>query len=127
MSREAAGDGTPDVAEEIEPAAMASESMDTGEACVTDGASEPDDPNVATLPDEHDEVDPGAGRHDEDDEEDDDDEDEDDEDVPGGLIEMAEPVELDDPGPVLPPPRRWPRLLLALGFVLLAAAIVAGA
>ena len=54
-------------------------------------------------------------------------EDEDDEDVPDSLIEMAEPVELGVPGPVLPPPRRWPRLLLALGFVLLAAAIVAGA
>ena len=36
-------------------------------------------------------------------------------------------MELDEPGPVLPPPRRWPRLLLAFGFVLLAVAIVGGA
>jgi hypothetical protein len=47
--------------------------------------------------------------------------------VPGTLIEMAEPVELGEPGPLLPPPRRWPRLLLAFGFVLLAVAIVVGA
>jgi hypothetical protein len=47
--------------------------------------------------------------------------------VPGTLIELAEPVELDEPGPVLPVPRRWPRLLLALGFVLLAVVILGGA
>jgi Septum formation len=122
MSREAAEDGKPDVAEEIVPAAMASASVETGEAWVTDGASEADDPGEATLRDEHDEGDLAAAGHDEDE-----DEDEDDEDVPDSLIEMAEPVELGEPGPVLPRPRRWPRLLLALGFVLLAAAIVAGA
>lgn len=47
--------------------------------------------------------------------------------MPRTLIEMAEPVGFGGPGPVLPPPRRWPRLLLAFGFVLLAAAIVGGA
>jgi hypothetical protein len=47
--------------------------------------------------------------------------------VPGTLIEMAEAVELGEPGPLLRPPRRWPRLLLAFGFVLLAVAIVVGA
>ena len=47
--------------------------------------------------------------------------------VPDTLIEMAGPAELDEPDAVLPPPRRWPRLVLALGFVLLAAAIVGGA
>jgi hypothetical protein len=157
MSREAAEDGTPDVAEETVPAAMASERTETGEACATDEAAEPLSPTEAALPaeqgkasqddegsapgaDDHDAGDlgedsvgddapgddaPGAGHRNMDDLGDLDDEDEDD--VQGSLIEMAEPVELGEPGPVLPAPRRWPRLLLAAGFVLLAAAIVGGA
>lgn len=118
MSREAAEDGRPDVAEEIKLAAMASESAESGEACVAGEASEPRDTAEATLPDEHDTGAEGAtGATDR----------EGDEGVPGTLIEMAGPVELAGPGPVLSPPPRWPRLLLALGFVLLAAAIVGGA
>jgi hypothetical protein len=43
------------------------------------------------------------------------------------LIERAEPVELDEPVDPLRPARRWPRVLLAFGFVIAAAAIVGGA
>jgi hypothetical protein len=54
--------------------------------------------------------------------------DEGDTDEQGDLIERAEPVELDEPAAALRPPRRWwPRLLIALGFVIVAAAIVGGA
>ena len=157
MSRDAAEDGRPDVAEDIEPAAMASERAESGQ--------EPLEPDEAVPPAEHatvpwddtgsawdspgdapgaDDVDDGelgandagrgapaggrldaghhdAGHHDAAGE------DEDVDAVPGSLLEMAEPVELSEPGPVLPPPRRWPRLLLAFGFVLLAVAIVGGA
>jgi hypothetical protein len=156
MSREAGEDGMPDVAEEIGPATMASEGTESGEACVTDNAWEPVKSAWAPLPDEADEAslgDDGAGdrggsdlddledrddlgdRGDRDDLGDPDNLDDlgaggrgdDDEVVPGVLIERAEPVEFGEPGPVLSPPRRWPRLLLALGFVLLAVAIVVGA
>jgi len=48
----------------------------------------------------------------------------DDADAPSELIDRAEPVELDEPGVALRPTRRWSRVLIALGFVLLAAAIV---
>jgi hypothetical protein len=106
MSREAAEDGGPDVAEDIEPAAMASESAESGEARGPDEGLQPLDPAEAVLPAEHAKTPASA---------------------PGSLLELAEPVELDEPGLVLAPPRRWPRLLLALVFVLLAAAIVGGA
>jgi hypothetical protein len=109
MSREAAEDGRPDVAEELELAAMASEGAESGEACVAGEAAEPLHAGEATLD--------GTGL----------DGDEDADGAPGTLIELAEPVELDEHGPVLPPPRRWPRLLLALGFVLLAVVILGGA
>jgi hypothetical protein len=131
------------------PAAMASESIETGEACATDEASEPPVPTEAAIPAEQDKASqddedsaPGAGDHDAGDvgedalgedalgegpRDADDLDDEDEDDFQGSLIEMAEPVELGEPGPLLPAPRRWPRLLLALGFVLLAAAIVGGA
>ena len=138
MSREAAEDGGPGVAEEIELAAMASEGAESGEARVTGEAAEPLDPGEATLTDEH----AKASAEDEaawdntgsawdnegsawDDKGSAGDEDEDG--APDPLIELAEPVELDEPDPVLPRPRRWPRLLLALGFVLLAAVILGGA
>jgi Septum formation len=54
-----------------------------------------------------------------------------DEDFPAGgesadLIERAEPVDLDETGQARPA-RRWPRVLLAFGFVVLALAIVGGA
>ena len=135
MSRDAAEDGRPDVAEETGPAAMASESAESGEACAAGEAGEPPDPGDKggrggtpgaddRGPDDLTEDDPadgapGTAGHLADGA--------DDEAQAGSLIEMAEPVGLDEPGPVLPPPRRWPRLLLALGFVLLAAAIVGGA
>ena len=51
----------------------------------------------------------------------------DDADAPSELIDRAEPVELDEPGPALRPARRWTRVLVTLGFVVLAAAIVGGA
>jgi hypothetical protein len=108
MSREAAEDGGPDVAEEIEPAAMASEGAESGETRVAGEVTEPLGPGEAILE--------GNGS-----------DDEGEEDAPGTLLELAEPEELDQPDPVLPPTRRWPRLLLALGFVLLAVAIVGGA
>ena len=112
MSREAAEDGGPDVAEDVELPAMAGEGTESGEASAAGEAPEPLHPDWAAQPDEH-----GNGAMG----------DEGDEGVPGSLIEMAEPAELDEPDAVLPPPRRWPRLVLALGFVLLAAAIVGGA
>jgi hypothetical protein len=166
MSREAAEDGRPDVAAEIGPAAMTSEGMESGEACMTDEAWEPLKSEWGPQPDEGDKASAGdkaspgddggaAGPADHDagglgdlDRLDDladiddlsdidvlddlgelgeGDKDDHDEEVPGVLIEMAEPVELGEPGPVLSPPRQWPRLLLALGFVLLAAVIVGGA
>jgi hypothetical protein len=109
MSREAAEDGGPDVAGDIELAAMAGEGTESGEACVAGEGPEPLYPDWAPRPDED-----GNGAIG-------------DEGAPGSLIEMAEPAELDEPDAALPPPRRWPRLLLALGFVLLSAAIVGGA
>ncbi len=109
MSREAAEDGGPDVAEDIELAAMTDESTESGEACVAGEGEEPLYPDWAARPDEE-----GNGAMG-------------DEGAPGRLIEMAEPAEPDEPDAVHPPPRRWPRLLLALGFVLLSAAIVGGA
>ncbi len=147
MSREAGEDGRPDVAEEIGPAAMASEDTESGEACATDAAWEPVNSDWAAQPGEDDTASPdddggaagaaGAADHsgDLDDVGDLDDlhdldeggQDDGDEEVPGTLIEMAEPVELGEPGPVVSSPRRWPRLLLAFGFVLLAALIVGGA
>jgi hypothetical protein len=57
----------------------------------------------------------------------DDTEDSDDTDAPHEPIELAEPVELDEPAAVLRPHRRWTRVLLTLGFVIVAAAIVGGA
>ena len=61
MSREAAEDGRPDVAEEIERAAMVSEGAESGEACVTDEASEPLDPHVSPLTSDDDEASPDGG------------------------------------------------------------------
>jgi len=135
MSRDAAEDGRPDVAEDIEPAAMASESaqpgqepLDPDEALpLAGGAPAPwddarsawDDPGDAPGAADADAGDLGAADLDA--------AGEDADAVPGSLLEMAEPVELSEPGPVPPSPRRWPRLLLAFGFVLLAVAIVGGA
>ena len=155
MSREAAEDGRPDVAEDIVPAAMASEGAESGEAWVAGEASEPLDPDEAVPPAEHAKAswadagsawDDPSGAPGADDREDDLDLDldenhagdgalasgrydpagEDGDAVPGGLVETGEPAEPDEPGAMLPP-RRWPRLLLALGFALLAVAIVGGA
>ena len=109
MSREAAEDGGPDVAEDIELAAMTGEGTESGEASVAGEGPEPLYPDWAARPDED-----GNGAMG-------------DEGAPGSPIEMAGPAEPDEPDAVLPPPRRWPRLLLALGFVLLSAAIVGGA
>lgn len=97
MSRDAAEDGRPDAAEDIEPAAMASESAESGQ--------EPLDPDEALPLAGHAAApwDDAISAWDD----------------PGG-------APLSEPGPVLPPPR-WPRLLLAFGFVLIAVAIVGGA
>ena len=46
---------------------------------------------------------------------------------PGEPIELAEPVELDEPAAAFGVPRRWTRLLLAVGFVVAAVAVVGGA
>jgi hypothetical protein len=51
----------------------------------------------------------------------------DDADAPAELIDRAEPVELDEAAQALRPARRWTRVLVVLGFVVLAAAIVGGA
>jgi hypothetical protein len=51
----------------------------------------------------------------------------DDADAPHEPIELAEPVELDEPATARGPHRRWTRVLVALGFVIVAAAIVGGA
>jgi hypothetical protein len=110
---------------------MASEDTSPGEACATYATSGPHDSGEAPPPDE-DEAASTGDDGDLDDPGDLDDHDDlgeggEDEEVPGTLLEMAEPVEVGEPGPLLSPPRRWPRLLLAFGFVLLAVAIVAGA
>lgn len=102
MSREAAEDGRPDVAEDIEPAAMASESVESG-GVQEAGAAAPS-PGEPLDPDG---VAPPAGH------------------APATWDDTGSAW--DEPGPVLPAPRRWPRLLLAFGFVLLALAIVGGA
>ena len=82
--------------------------------------------------DEADELDDGAGEEDENDyfdgnEEVADDDETDGTHAPAEPIEIAEPVELDEPAAALRPRRRWTRLLLAFGFVIIAAAIVGGA
>jgi hypothetical protein len=46
---------------------------------------------------------------------------------PAELIEFSEPVDQAEPVEEFQPGRRWPRILLAAGFVLAAAAIVVGA
>jgi Septum formation len=62
-----------------------------------------------------------------DDAEDFDAEDTDDVDAPPEPIEFAEPVELDEPDAALRRPRLWTRVLITLGFVIVAAAVVGGA
>lgn len=98
MSRDAAEDGRPDVAEDIVPAAMTSEGAEPGEAWVAGETAEPLDPDEVLPPAEH---------------------------APAAWDDTESAWE--EPDAALPPPRRWPRLLLALGFVLLAVAIVGGA
>jgi hypothetical protein len=51
----------------------------------------------------------------------------DDTETPAEPVEFAEPVELDEPAATFRPARRWTRVLIALGFVIIAAAIVGGA
>ena len=155
MSREAGEDGRPDVVAGIGPAAMASDDTVSGEARVTGAAAEPPLYRGALPPGQDEEAHPGdgggaadrgagdpgglddpggfdeiggldmGGQDDQDGEGGHDDDDG--REVPGALIERAEPVEPGEPGPVLAPPRQRPRLLLALGFVLLAVVIVGGA
>ncbi len=126
MSREAAEDGRPDVAEDIGPAAMASESAESGVATAAGEPSEPPGPDEAAPPAEHappawgdtgsvwDDPSGAPGA----------------DDYEAGDLSVSNAGDgalgtgRDDP---LPPPRRWPRLLLAFGFVLLAVAIVGGA
>jgi len=147
MSVEATGDGKPAVVDEVQPAA-ASESMKTDDACMTSEpagsgqATEPGDNDEASVDDDSD-VDAGTGADDgipQDDGAQDDEvtapdehdyeaDDAEDEDEPDSLslVELAEPVEFDESVTALPPVRRWPRVLLAVGFVVIAAAIVGGA
>jgi Septum formation len=54
-------------------------------------------------------------------------EDTDDRDAPPEPVEFAEPAELDQPATALRRPRLWTRVLITLGFVIVAAAVVGGA
>ena len=131
MSTEATGDGGPDTVGALEQ----DTTVVSGPARDDEADGRPEDAGSAG-----DENAGGAGDADgaEDaaaDVDDEDNEDEralsEDEDFPAGgepadLIERAEPVDLDETGQTRPA-RRWPRVLLAFGFVVLALAIVGGA
>ena len=155
MSTEAKGDGKRDAVGANEQEAAASVSSTAAEIPVTDdeagevatateagevtAAGEDDEAagrqdagnEGAAGRDEADEPDDGAGEDDEDDDYYGDEEVADDETdgthPPAEPIEFAEPVELDEPAAALRPRRRWTRVLVAVGFLIVAAAIVGGA
>lgn len=143
MSTEATGNGQPAVAHEPGQATAPGENEEVGEPSATAEVTESSEAPEASETDESGEAsgDDEAAVDSEDfgDEEASEDDDEvmaldeydlgadgEEDAVSGSLLELAEPVEFDDPIAV-PPARRWPRVLLALGFVVIAAAIVGGA
>ncbi|HEX3713971.1 MAG TPA: septum formation family protein [Trebonia sp.] len=152
MSTEAKGDGKRDAVGGGEQEAPASVSSRAAEIPVTDDEAGPagevatasEDDEAAGRQDaagdegaagrDEDEPDDGAGEDDEDDdyyfdgdEEVADDDETDGSHPPAEPIDFAEPVELDEPAAALRPRRRWTRVLVAVGFVIIAAAIVGGA
>ena len=149
MSTEASGDGKPDAVDQAEQEPKASETSSAGEILMADTETDEADESAAPAADdaaawpdrdeaEEDEQD-GEDREDgeyfevvEYDEyeyeydADDDGRDPSDPDAPSDLIELAEPVEFDEPA-TPGRRRRWTRLLVALGFLIVAAAIIGGA
>jgi Septum formation len=120
MSTEAIGDGKPDAVDAAGPdvraeAAEAGEAPEAGEAAESAGATESDEGDEGDEPGEDykEYADDEAPEFGEDDE----------------ALEYDEDFEGDKPGETAEPrrARRWPRVLLAFGFVILAAAIVGGA
>ena len=137
MSTEATGDGRPEAVDATEPAAGAAvaepavdqsgEPDGSGEASEPDGSGEPGEPDrsgQASEPREPGEPDDDYGEYA-------------DESAPESIaddesLEYDEALEYDEDyesGETAEPPRarRWPRVLIAGGFVILAAAIVGGA
>jgi hypothetical protein len=116
MSTEARENGQQEATAEIETIAT------------TDVAEVPEivEPDETDEPDEPDENDRATGADGANEVIEPDNDDEDDEDEPADLIALTEPVKLAEPVEEARP-RRWPRVLLAAGFVIAAVAIVGGA
>jgi hypothetical protein len=149
--RDAVAAGEQEAAASVSPGAaeipVADEAVEAVEAVEVTAASEDDEPASPGNAAGRDEADEPQDGEDDDgdawdardardagDEEIADGEDEtDDTETPAEPIEFAEPVELDEPSELdepaatLRPARRWTRVLIALGFVVIAAAIVGGA
>jgi hypothetical protein len=118
MSTEATGDGRPEVVDATEPAAGAAAEPAVDQSDQPDGSGEPSEPSEPGEPgDDYGEyADESAPESIVDDE----------------SLEYDEVLEYDEDyesGETAEPPRarRWPRVLIAGGFVILAAAIVGGA
>jgi Septum formation len=134
MSREATGDGQPDAVDRVEQEPAASEGTSADEMLLADKETAeageeacPAAGDTAARSDDEEQPEQDGEYYEEAGVAADDDEHASDADAPSELIDLAEPVEFDDPAPAARPARRWTRVLLALGFVILAAAIIGGA